>query len=58
MLSMAATHLMLDLVADLCDAHEPSNQSLEPTAGRSTKKVEGGEMIVDNKAKFAGASDS
>ena len=32
------------------------NQSLEPTAGRCTKKVEGREMIVESAAKLAAAS--
>src|SRR5206468_12429232 len=37
-----------------CGYHtDSSNQSLEPTAGRCTKKVEGLEMIVESKAMLA-----
>ena len=43
-------------VPDSSDLPERSNQSLEPTAGRCTKKVEGREMIVESAAKLAAAS--
>jgi hypothetical protein len=35
---------------------KPPNQSLQSTADRCTKKVEGSEMIVESKAKLAAAS--